>query len=143
MKHPDPIEISKYIDNELAAGMVSKIEKHLSECGECRNLHTEFKNIKSRIEFTEYEVPDLLFAKISSSVNSEKKISFGFAGKLAFGLTVILFFAFSFAFSLMQGKSHFENRTLSSDDQIADEFIANISSYPHGSLLSTVSQIDR
>ncbi|HAV92633.1 TPA: hypothetical protein DCW38_05570 [candidate division WOR-3 bacterium] len=143
MKHYEPVEISKYIDNELKTEIMEKVKNHLSECSSCRSLYEEYSAIKNTKMFSEAEVPEFLFAKINETVLHEKRASFGFFRQLVFALMIFLFFVFSFTFSLNQGRSHFAKQTASSSEQIADEFISNISFYPSGSLLSTVSYIGR
>jgi len=141
MKHPDGIEISKLLDNELNIERGKKVNDHIAECNECRTLYEEYKNTK--IKFREIEPPQLLFVRINESILNDKNQLLNLFWRFALNLTIIVIFVFSFILSLHQGKLHFNKETAFSNEQIGDEFILNISSYPEGSLSGVVFNIDK
>lgn len=49
MKHYD-FEISRFIDNELSAGEQKELFSHLSNCEECRNILSDFMEMKKGTE---------------------------------------------------------------------------------------------
>ncbi|MDD3804088.1 MAG: zf-HC2 domain-containing protein [bacterium] len=143
MNHYKPIEISKFIDDELDEENYAAVKEHLLGCKDCRDIYESYSFIKNEMKFIEKDVPETLCSRILTKTMNFKTAKQSLIFKLSFGLAMLLLFAFSFSMSMNKGKAVYENSSAKADESIADEFISGLSSAPSGSLSRMVSYTGR
>lgn len=132
MKHIKKEDISKYFDNMQNDDQNNEIKLHLSVCEECNTIFKEYQQISDMTIIEDIDVPYNLYNGILDKMENMKKISF--ATRFSFALVLLLFFIFSFGFSLYQGKSAFNLKQTASDGSSQDVLVSNLTSFPDGTL---------
>jgi len=95
MTHPQPDQLSNYLDGELPRGDARMLEAHLEACPECTSLLAELRRVVARAQALDDRPPRLdlwpgVAAAIGSAPPAGRRITLSLPQLLAAGIAIML-----------------------------------------------------